>query len=128
MFTFIIKKLFAFVGKFVLLAAITSLGIGLRADTLETWSIGNHHIVLDKCPRGYCRIHCPQAKSCLAMDYHKTPLKGEMAATGGANPGAGVCRARSGHVSILRDKDGNEMAMCRFHDQSMISVDGLWVW
>jgi len=99
---------------------------GLQAQE-PSWFIGDHAIPLERCPRGYCRIYCPDPKACLALRYHSAPLRGELD-SGGSNPGASVCRQREGRVSILRDPAGNEMAVCRFHDDSMISVDGLWIW
>jgi len=93
----------------------------------EEWFIGDQSIKLEKCTTGFCRIFCPKEGVCLARLYSENPLRGEVG-SGGRNPSSGVCSRRSGQISILKDRTGNEMPMCRFRDDSMVNLDGLWIW
>lgn len=83
---------------------------------------------LEPCPERFCLISCPSKDNCLAMDYLKSPLRGNLSSNGGINPGAGVCKKRDGFISMVRDIDGNETSVCNFRDGSQITVEGLWIW
>lgn len=113
-----------------MIALLLSTAFGYASAQSEEWFIGDQSVKLERCTTGFCRIYCPKGPKdgvCLARLYSQNPLKGEVG-PGGTNPGSGVCSRRSGLTSILKDRAGNEMAVCRFRDDSMISVDGLWVW
>jgi len=111
--------------RFVVLVIGIFFAFGAAA---ETWYLSGHAVELEACPAKHCRIQCSGIKDCLALRHFKSPLKADEAAEGGANPGSGVCRKLKGAVSIVEDKEKNQMALCRFSDGSLISLDGLWVW
>lgn len=110
-----------------LIALLLCAAFGYASAKSEEWFIGDQSIKLEKCATGFCWLFCPREGVCLARLYSESPLKGEVG-RGGTNPGSGVCSRRGGKVSILKDRTGNEMAICRFRDDSMVTVDGLWVW
>ena len=98
----------------------------------KTWKVGSKVFEVSRCPDQYCRISTPCLDSkkteCLALKAMKKKVKAE-SGPGGTNPGSAVCQKHhKGSVFIAQDEKANQVAFCRFSDESFLSLDGLWHW
>ena len=96
------------------------------------WSVGTHKLEVSQCPKQYCLISSPCLSTgkteCQALKAMKNKIQADTG-PGGTNPGSGVCqKSHQGSVFVARDEKGNEVAFCRFKDDSFLSLDGLWRW
>lgn len=104
----------------------------LKALELEVWTLGQTYYTFDKIEKNrlYSKGCLDKKEKCDAYTFSKNKIKislTESEREGGKNPGAIICKKKlGGEILILRDKNENEAAFCKFKDNSLVTASSLY--